>query len=790
MVRPYRRQALLAGCALASLGLSMPANAQAPTPAAPTATPDALGEVVVTARRRTERLIDVPVAVSSMSGEAVARYATTQMADLAQQIPQVNLNKGAGGPGANFQIRGVGSMANDAGVEQTVAVNVDGVIVSRARGIIGAGLLDIQGVEVLKGPQALFFGKNSPGGVISLNSVNPGPAREGYLRAGYDFLDQQRYVEGAVTQPLGHDVSARVALRWDDSRGYIRNEAVAQPDVFHPGFTTTPSQPWGPGVGNVLGRITLTYRPAGAFDATLKVYQDHYTDEGPGSSNELLRCGPGQTHPVIAGQVDPTGDCSGNYKVSVAGLDPRISGPFPIAGDRPFSKIDTTLASLNMNYKADWVTVTSTTGYFRFANRYDQNFDYTSRALLMGAADEHNETLSQELRAVTGFSGPVNVTTGFYYEHLNRSYRQDTFLAPLPKDPATGRYDTADGLYFIKGNTYSGFAQLNIKLAPTVELAGGARYTHEDRSADLGNIYVSPFRVGQLPVGVRLKSSLKDDNVSPEATLSWHPQRNTTIYAAYKTGFLSSGFSNPGNLTASATVSNIQFKSVKAKGGEIGAKGSFMGGRLGLDATAYLYDYEDLQLTSFDATTFTYITKNAASARVQGVEIQGRYTIGGGFAAHGFVSYNRARFQSFPNAQCFAGETAAQGCVAGVQNLSGQPMGASPESSVNLGATYDRPVGGGWTAAVSADAYYIGRYNFSAGGSNFRPDSIQNPYGKLNASLRLYNAKGLEFALIGQNLTNSKWVVSSADAPGLTAGSIYGMLGRPREIVVQATYRF
>ncbi|MDB5459557.1 MAG: hypothetical protein JWO72_1298, partial [Caulobacteraceae bacterium] len=485
----------------------------------------------------------------------------------------------------------------------------------------------------------------------------------------------------------------------------------------------------------------------------------------------------------------PTGDCTGNYKRSVAGLDPRIAGPFPIAGDKPFSRIDTTVTSLNMNYKADKVTVTSTTGYFNFANRYDENFDYTSRALLMGAADEHTETISQEFRAVTAFGGPVNATTGLFYEHLNRSYRQDTFLAPLPRDPATGRYDTADGLYYIKGDTYSAFAQLNVKLAPSVELAGGARYTHEGRQADMGNIYVSPFRVGQLPVGVRLKTSLTDDNVSPEATLSWHPQRNTTLYAGYKTGFLSSGFSNPGNLTATATTTSIQFRSVKAKGGEVGAKGTFMGGRLGLDATAYVYDYQDLQLTSFDATTFTYNTKNAANARVQGAEVQGRYAIDANLSVHGFASYNRARFLSFPNAQCFAGQTAAQGCVGGVQNLSGQTLGASPETSANLGATYDRPVGGGWTAALSADAYYVGRYNFSAGGSNFRPDSIQSPYGKLNASLRLYTAR-MEFAVIGQNLTGAKYVVSSADAPGLTAGSITGMLGRPLEVIVQATYRF
>ena len=258
-----------------------------------------------------------------------------------------------------------------------------------------------------------------------------------------------------------------------------------------------------------------------------------------------------------------------------------------------------------------------------------------------------------------------------------------------------------------------------------------------------------------------------------------HPSWRTTSWLRRNAWFL----------TASATTSNIQFKSATGNGGEVGAKGTFMGGRLGLDATAYLYDYENLQLTSFDATTFTYITKNAASARVEGVEIQGRYTVGGGLSTHGFVSYNHARFLNFANAQCYAGQTAPLGCVGGVQNLTGQPMGASPESSVNLGLTYDRPVGGGWSAALSADGYYYGRYNFSAGGYNFRPNSIQDPYGKLNMSLRAYR-NNLEFAVIAENLTDTKWVISSADVPGLTPGSIYGQLGRPREVVLQANYRF
>lgn len=776
------------------------AEQSAPPTAANDASSNSSGDIVVTARRRDERLVDVPVAVSALGAEAVAKYGTRQLSDLGLQIPQVALNKGGAGPGVNLQIRGIGSQANDAGVEQMVALNIDGVLVSRGRGIINAGLLDVQNVEVLKGPQALFFGKNSPGGVISVNGVTPGRDFTGFLRAGYNELDHQRFVEGAATVPISDTLSARVAGRTDDSRGYIRNLAQAAPDPFHPGFSYDPADKWADGAASTLGRVTLVYRPGNGFDATLKGYASHYTDNGPSSRAELLRCGNGSlTRPTLAnGNVDPFGDCVPNFKRSVSSFDPRLAADFPLTGGSPFSTINTYLASLNMNYTAGDVALTSTTGFFRYVSHYEESFDYTSLARLLGSSRERTTTVSQELRAITKFDLPINFTVGGYYEHLSRGYEQDTLLAlvPLPNDPATGRYDSADGVYSTRGNTYSLFAQANWKILPNLELAGGARYTHERRSGVLQNAYVNPRRLppfvavpANLPPGTVLRPRLSNNNVSPEATLSWHPVRNTTVYAAYKTGFLSAGISNPGNLAGSANEGNVQFRPVKAKGGEIGAKGSFLGGRLSLDATAYLYDYDNLQLTSFDATTFAYITKNAASARVKGAELQASYTLSSQLSLHGFLAYNHARFRDFPNAQCFAGQTAAQGCVGGVQNLSGDRLGTTPDFSANGGATYTTDLSADWKGSLSGDVYYSARYNHSAGGFNFRPDSIQRGFARVNASLRVFTSR-IEFAVIGSNLTDKKYVISSADAAGNAPGTIYGFLGRPREVSFQGTFHF
>ena len=141
-----------------------------------------LSEIVVTARKREERLIDVPVAVTEVSSATLNEVPTTSLTQIGNLVPGVSLERmGGGSTGAAFEIRGVGQLAQDFNSEQPVALNIDGVQVTKGP----AGQIvffDLQDVEVLEGPQALFFGKNSPAGVVSLNSASPGSTEEGYPR--------------------------------------------------------------------------------------------------------------------------------------------------------------------------------------------------------------------------------------------------------------------------------------------------------------------------------------------------------------------------------------------------------------------------------------------------------------------------------------------------------------------------------------------------------------------------------------------------------------------------------
>jgi iron complex outermembrane receptor protein len=262
--------------------------ADAPLSAARSATDD-VREVVVTARKREELLIAVPAAVNAISSADLMRYGATSLTEIAQLVPQVIIAKtGGGGAGASLSIRGIGSSPLDAGIDQTVSLNIDGMQISRGR-LVTQSFFDLEQVEVLKGPQALFFGKNSPGGVISLKSLGPTKDVEAHLQAGYEFNADQRFTEGAISGPITDTLGVRLAVRASNMDGYIRNNAepLADPsDPSHPSGGAAHRRD--PGTSEVIGRLTLDWRPVENLGAILKVLGSKESDNGETAGTELL----------------------------------------------------------------------------------------------------------------------------------------------------------------------------------------------------------------------------------------------------------------------------------------------------------------------------------------------------------------------------------------------------------------------------------------------------------------------------------------------------------------------
>ena len=774
-----------------------PAPTAQPAPEAPAAGGQQGAEgIIVTARKRNETLLNVPVAVSAVSSQDINRYAATDLGKIGQLIPQVILAKtGGGGAGASFSIRGVGSSALDSGIDQTVALNIDGLQISRGR-LITQSFFDIAQVEVLKGPQALFFGKNSPGGVVSVHTNGPTKEFSGYIRAGYEFKAHERYVEGAVAGPITDTLGFRVAMRGDLMRGYIKNVAgplalVSDPTNPSPGA----AHRYDPGTREFLGRGTLEWKPSSSFDASLKVFGDKLKDHGETSGTELKCVGHPQTLDLLSGTfiVDPYGDCKLNGKRTLGALNPNLAAHYPVSnGGVPVTHYHSLLTSLTMNWRLDKVTFTSVSGYWKYRNDSFDNFAFDSSPSVFGANLDDSHAFTQEIRFNTTFEGPLNFAGGFYYEDSHRNTRGNGFIADLGPDPRNGQINNWQLLSNNSGKAYSAFGQAIYNILPNVELAAGVRWTHEKKTTTLGNSFVNQniLAFGLVaPEGQFSTGHFADSNWSPEATLSWHPTRDTTLYGAYKTGYKSGGFSNPSILSPGQTADNLGFKPEHARGGEVGFKASLMNGKLAINSAAYRYTYKGLQLTSFNPSPPSFTIRNAASARTTGGEIDASYQFSRELQVRLSGGYNRAKYLNFPAAACFAGQTAAQGCTAaGTQNLSGTALVRAPKWNLTGGATYDVPLTGSMNLGFSADANYTTGYWLL---ENENPNGWQKGFARVNASVRLHQADDRwELAFIGRNLTNKYYGIAGAEKPFGTPDEIWINIGRPRELLLQGTFRF
>ena len=778
--------------------IAAPAHGQVAGGTSASATTPTGEDIIVTARKKDETLLQVPVAVSAVSAADIGRYAATDLGKIGQLIPQVILAKtGGGGAGASFAIRGIGSSALDAGIDQTVSLNIDGLQISRGR-LITQGFFDIAQVEVLKGPQALFFGKNSPGGVISVHTNGPTEQLSGYLKGGYEFNAGERFVEGAVAGPITDTVGFRVALRGDKMDGYIRNTAEPLATPGNPGNPAAgAAHRENPGTREFLGRGTLTWKPDSRFDANLKVFGDKEHDNGETAGTEVTCVG---AHPstldLLAGVyvTDPSGDCKLNGKTSLGALNPNVAANYTNAnGGVPYTSYNSFITSLTMNYKLDWATITSVTGYWHYNNKGFDSFSFDATALVLGYNADSSHAFTQEVRLNTSFKGPLNFALGAYYEKSGRTTRGDGAIAYIGPDSRTGQTNNWTLLTDNSGKTYSAFGQAIYNIRPNLELAAGVRFTREIKDITLGNSFVNdnfvPFGI-VADEGDFSSGHFANSNWSPEATLTWHPTSRTTLYAAYKTGYKSGGFSNPSILSAGQNAGNLGFQPEHTKGGEIGAKGSFLGGKLTVNAAVYRYTYKGLQLTSFNPLPPSFTIKNAASARTTGVEIDTSYQLTRDIQIRLAGGYNKARYLSFPAAACYAGQTAATGCTGanGTQDLSGTPLVRAPKVSLTGGVTYDTPVSPTMNFGLSTDANYTSGYWLL---ENQNPYGYQKAFARVNASVRIHRADDIwELAFIGRNLTNKYYGIAGAEKPFGTPDEIEVSIGRPRELLLQGTIRF
>lgn len=803
------RSAQLIGAAVGALVVAMPGAAYAQDAgAAPQAEESAdYGGIIVTARKRSETLLDVPVAIAALSSDTLTRYNVNDLNAMSSLVPNVTIVKAASGTGASMTIRGVGSTFNDFGIDQTVSINIDGIQISRGF-ITNVAFFDVEQVEVLKGPQALFFGKNSPGGVVSVRSRGATKNFEAGIKAGYEFVADERYAEGYISGPLSETLGARLAVRYAKMDGWLHNNAV---DGANPTDAAFPKRRGGAaravGSETVTGRLTLDWQPSDAFSAELKVLGNLYNDNGMGNIAQPVRCADGYTRPTDTNLIsDPTGDCRADNQISSGGLPVGVEQGYP-GGQRKngqlWSTVDSFLTTLRLRYDLDTVAFESVTGYSYGDFKTLSNYGYTSFARFPGYVTELSKLFTQELRFNTDLDGAINFAGGVYFEHADRKGNIGTrFPLSFTPDPTNGNTNQTYRLHTIKNTAWSAFGQAIWNIADNVELAGGARFTHETKTTREGNTYVDarvPAALNIMAQGKFLTNKFSDSTVSPEVTLSYKPTPDLNLYAAYKTGYKSGGASIPTTITANLTDDSIGFGPETSRGGEIGFKGRVADRRLSFSAVAYLYKLKGLQLVMPETTAagiFVNFVRNAADAETKGFEFDADFAVTDNFSLQGAVSYNDAKITRFPNAPCWAGQTAATGCntitvgtaTTRITDRAGDPLSKAPKWVLSAGFNYDAELSDTLGLGLSAQVKHSSSYRTQDDGA---PYAFQPSYTTIDATLRLHGAdKAWEVALIGRNLTNEYYLMVSSPRPGGLAGELHGVIARPREVALQTSFKF
>ncbi|MFM7377374.1 MAG: TonB-dependent receptor [Erythrobacter sp.] len=798
------RRALLCGAALSGIA-AMPTAAFAQDASDGASEDDDIPVIIVQARRQDETLQEVPVTVTVVGGDDLEKYNIINPAGLSAQVPTLNIQVGGSGSGGQLSLRGVGSSNISAAFDSAVALEIDGVIVSSMR-LVQAGFFDMQQIDVLRGPQSLFFGKSATAGVLSLKSANPTANWEVGMRANYEFEEKGYLVSGYISGPITDTLGIRVAAQFND----IDEFQILQPN--------TPAVNQERGLTDFIGRLTLDWNPSDRFRANLKLQYNRNENDGAIGTAEI-GCGANGVADSIfllgGGLRIPAGyDCRAfdqRYYLpdSAAALASGVPTPSKAAGRNgvPFGQTDIWFGRLQFDLDlSDTLALTSVSGILDMdavdfdCYSYGGFFPGPNGTRLPGGAgcsDPINslEQFSQELRLASDFEGPFNFMLGAFYE--DRTFIFDTAqqgvnISFLGRDPVTGFTYDWDKTHTTKTEALSFFGSAMIDLTDKLELSGGIRWTDESKVQTISVPYVHTFLQGPNFVRPSFFSgpiNFNDDNFSPEVTLRYQATEDLNLFASYKTGFKSGGIDNsalPSNSLSQAALSgnfsSLIFQSETAEGGEVGFKSQWANRALTVNATAFYYVFSDLQVQNFNAVTIQFVTSNAGELTTKGVDLETRWrTPVEGLSLAANLSYLDAEYTS----------TFVQPLGISSVDLNGRRASQSPEWTGNFSADWSIPLSDSLELSLAGNAAYNSGYITDESTLN---DYVQPSFWTLDSNISIGHPDGKwKLSFIGTNLTDKIFVITSGPRPFLQPGvgdDLVLTQNRGRQIFAEVSFRF
>lgn len=770
-----------------------------------------LEEVVVTAQKRTESLQDVPISVAAMSGEKINDQGITNLEELTLYIPNVNINQGQAQP--NLYIRGIGSGTN-IGFEQSVGMYIDGVYSGRGALAAVPLTMDLERVEVLKGPQGILFGKNTIGGAINITTAKPAFENEGMVDALYSDDHGEQIYNVMLNGEITDRIAGRVAVRYDAMDGWWDNELLKKQ---------------GPNTDNWYGRGSLLFDASDNVEVIAKYeYGDFQSDDKPAviyQSDQPLNFRGEDVFPIVDDQDKAAFDLGDN------------------------SEVRTDVGALTVNWDMGFATFTSISAYSKYDLKRQTNSDFSATEGLHRTQDEKFEQWSQELRLVSPGGETIDWIAGVYAEHAELDIaRLNTALdaalsGPITSQPLVGLPGTTPvpTKFDQDSDAYAAFAQLTYNLTDTLRFTGGLRFNRETKDLDKSasnEVGVRAISLGlpevvvlARPGDLAIVSDLRShdwsgldrdkDKWTWSFNTQWDATDNAMLYASVSTGFKSGGFdeaySNAGDVIrlsdgifsgvpngqtipgADSSVLEVNDETVLAY--EVGAKMGLLDGAAELNIALFRSEYDDLQTSSLVGDVFS--VGNAGEAVTQGLEIDGRWAVTERLTLGGSIAYLDATYDEFKGATCTVPQAvdpvANPGCLRddgtnievgeqGGQDLEGEDLLFAPEWSSNLNLTYIYPFSNGLELLTSIDMNYSDEYYSSL---DLDPNTKHDDVTLWNARIALSGEnEKWSVALIGKNLSDETTYAWKNDVPISASNSYFGIPQRPRSVAIQARYRF
>jgi iron complex outermembrane recepter protein len=807
-----------------------------------------LGEVVVTAQFKEQKLQDTPIAITAVSAEMIEQHSAMSLSDVTATAPGITFRQqsAAFGNAVTAAIRGFGQGDFNPAYEPGVGLYIDDVYYPRLTGA-NFDLMDVDRIEILRGPQGTLLGKNSEGGAIRFMTRRPMGEDAGYVVATYGSRDRVN-LRGSADFKIADGWSARVSGTYADQRGYVdvidygcQNPSSGIPAVG--GGTKCDLYSLGD-VGYRAMRGILRYNPSSTVDVMLTAdytHDAHYNGAevlvyGSNANPNILAQNGGAGIPLdsrfVCGQWCNYGVMSQPAASFTAGLIPPLQGmPMPATGGSPLNTYTGYGSSLNIDLGiADGVKLTSITGYRKFTNNFTVDTDLAPTNIGIGMNETHDNFWSEELRLSVKFNDQFNATIGGYYsdEYSNYYSLQDIRYVALylPPPPAGPGILPIFPLQFIQNDpittkSKAAFATAAWQATDALAVTGGLRYTKDSKNYTyyrynldgrtinafldpVGSVYgigyngpdtLDAFGGGTVAALSGNSPTYSGSHTDWRVSVDYRFNPAVMVYATAATGYKAGGVGPRPFNAAQAQPFNAETLTSY----EFGVKSDLMDRKLRLNAAAFYIDFKDAQLTLLSCPQFggpgpCALPQNAGNAHVYGGELELAAVPVEGLRIDLSASYLHWAWQCVNPEVVGLAQGPCSSDPSVIDILSSTPPGMAKET-VFGGIQYEIKMPNGSTLTPRVEANYQG----ALGGGVVAPTagSPSALYGQVpsytvgNLRLTWLNAKrDLDVAVEVTNFTDKYYFLTKFDLTGAGSGTITGSPARPREWAVTIKKKF